>query len=508
LQAYNKQFLIGLGIFLGLSAFIKGLSLVVQIARGYPVEPEMIDVPEPVPEVRVQLPVSIEEIQPFHESEGTPIEPEIDYEEYQRSVVEVSTLSSEISALKNNIQQLESQLTVCDTQAQELSVCTNLLDSSQLNLHECETHGEGQQAHHDELVVSLKSEFVETVRSKNVYIEQLESHMIDLKGEVKLLNQQVAEAEKVFVEQKEAFEHDLMLLQDEISRVKRISEIPIPTDDTSIASPTAESLDTSLLRNASAVFILTTICTILSIVTGLLYLERRKLIEERNRDCQTKATTAGEADEVLEHVRIVYPTQQKGESVVIVHSELVDNFAWQSPEESERIAMSIEDTRASIVRDVTRHLEEIELLHEREISRMRAILAETGDIGREISVMMKGVILDTSMASTANNTPREFDMSSSSDESGIGFSSLSSRLESSLTPIKIETQRPPPSVSPPAFPRECFIIGSPKPQRNLHEIIVGEDSHPTRWDRPVSPTDSSGESSSEMALEQIRGNFA
>ena len=192
---------------------------------------------------------------------------------------------------------------------------------------------------------------------------------------------------------------------------------------------------------------------------------------------------------------------------VMIEAEIVN------PPSEEHLAMAIEDTRASILRGVTVHVRAIEQQHEAEMIRLRSLLVETGDASREISLAIKGIISDTSMVSTAaHNTPGLSDIlsSSSSDEDDeIQFSSLSQRLESSsaTTPIRIETKNwlskvpsqqptacPPSSVPQPAV-IESFLIGSPKlpTGRNLMEYAVTESSE--------------DESSSEMALEQIRGNF-
>ena len=454
LQAYNKQFLLGLGLFLGLSALYKGLSLFREALRAGPEPLSVVEIAsvEPAPLISTEAVDTVTNV----ENVPDPMTMRL----YEESLVQVAELMEQVTTLQIALKtSLAESKTSCDT---EVAACTNMLNLTSSSLSRCEARISQVELDSSRFVQKLESDFQQ-----------------NLEAIITTKNKQIAD-----------FETLVSRLEAEVKSLKILPKpTPILESPKSPKTP-IESVEKELITSSIVLALLTCISTITIIVALYLYQDRRRIVE-MNRQLDTSHLTA-----------ISSPPP------VLLEAEIVSSENFES---QEHLAMTIEDTRASILRGVTAHVCEIEEQHESEMIRLRALLMETGDASREISLAIKGIISDTSMVSTAaHNTPGLSDiLSSSSDEEdeSIQFSSLSQRLESAATtPLRIETKNwlskanlqsqqptacPPSSVIQPAG-IESFVIGSPKVPRDFMEYSLG---------------DSSDESSSEMALEQIRGNF-
>lgn len=154
------------------------------------------------------------------------------------------------------------------------------------------------------------------------------------------------------------------------------------------------------------------------------------------------------------------------------------------PEEQERIALAVEDMRASIAREVHAQIEMIEVHHEREMSIMKAIVEETRKSSVEISSLMKEVVDETcAVSTTAHNSPRSstsscLDLSRDTPD----ISSLSVMLETGVTPIrvplrdKLSVNNNKPSPSAPT----CYSIASPS-RKLVHQSSFDSSSSSDEW---------------------------
>ena len=453
LQAYNKQFLLGLGLFLGLSALYRGLSLFKEALKA---GPEIVSAPdlESLESLIISTTETVDLVPIVEPVAADPMSMRL----YEESLVKVSQLMQQVATLEValNSSRTESKSS-CDA---DVAACTSKLNLTSSSLSRCESRVSQIELDSSQFVQKLESDFQQ-----------------NLEAIITTKNKQIAD-----------FENLVSRLQAEVTSLKQPKPSPIPP----LANPTVSKIDQDLVASSIVMALLAVISTITIIVALYLYQDRRRIVE-MNRQLDTSHLTA---------ISSPPPVVLEAE---IVSSDGTDSLA------QEHLAMAIEDTRASILRGVTAHVCEIEEQHESDMLRLRSLLMETGDASREISLAIKGIISDTSMVSTAaHNTPGLSDILSSSDDEdeSIQFSSLSQRLESAATtPLRIETKNwlskavnlhsqqptacPPSSVIQPAG-IESFVIGSPKVPRNLMEYSLG---------------DSSDESSSEMALEQIRGNF-
>ena len=386
---------------------------------------------------------------------------------YEDSQIQVSNLTRQLASLQEEMQSsLAASKLACD---RNISNYNDILNMTSSSLSRCEARIDQIELDSSHFIEKLEVDFQQNIeaiiKSKNVQISELESLVSKLQVEVKTLS-----------------------IPKKPDPVQLPHPVPLKTPEKPL-----DRIDRDLLKSTAAIVCVSGIATLAIIVALYLYQERKQLMEANRR--------------LSQQMDVSHLTAISSPPPVEVEAELFDSVS------EEHLAMSIEDTRASILRGVTVHVREIEQQHQAEMIRLRSLLLETGDASREISLAIKGIISDTSMVSTAaHNTPGLSDIlsSSSDEEDDIQFSSLSQRLESAATtPIRIETKNwlskakgssqqptacPPSSIPQPAI-IESFVIGSPKlptGNRNLMEYAV---------------TESSDESSSEMALEQIRGNF-
>jgi len=172
------------------------------------------------------------------------------------------------------------------------------------------------------------------------------------------------------------------------------------------------------------------------------------------------------------------------------------------PEEQDRIALAVEDMRASIAREVHAQIEMIEIHHEREMSIMKAIVEETRKSSIEISSLMKEVVDETCAVSTAQNSPCSSSscLDLSRDSPCDDISSLSVMLETGTTPIRVPLKDKLVANKPSPSAPTCYSIASPS--KRLHQRV--DSSSSCEWSEDENVSDKNN----RVIMSKIWNNFS